>query len=98
MKNENKKPSHHAPIVDELIRSYRETDPQFDPLGMYTGITREISSMGVTCAKCPNTKTPTDAILSGKTYRSRASLENAAESDRVVSYADAMPQQDADDL
>ena len=98
MKNENKRQSRHAPIVDELIRSYREANAQFDPLGMYTGITKEMSSVGVTCASCPDTKTPTDAILSGKTYRSRASLENAASTDRVVSYADAMPQQDADDL
>ena len=98
MKHEHKREVQNPPIVNALIKSYRETGAEYDPLGMYTGITREMSSMGIKCVACPDTKTPTDAILNGKTYRSRAALENTRADSHLISYADAMPQQDADDL
>lgn len=94
MKHEKKKRVHNAPIVDSVIKAYRETGAETDPMGMYTGVVEELKPMGAVCAACPDTKTPTDAILEGKTYRSKAALENSKE----VSYAEAQPQQDADDL
>ncbi len=97
MKETKKKPAQNAPLVNTVIHTYRETGKETDPMGMYTGVVRELKPLGTTCF-CPDTKTPTDAILSGKTYHAKANLGATAVNDNQISYADAMPQQDADDL
>ena len=88
----NRKQKKHEDIrktVSGLIAAYEGAGAASDPLGAYTGVTREVRDsfpLAHTVSAIPDTKTPADAVTDGKRYVSAAS------------FGAAEPVQDADDL
>ncbi len=83
-------------VVQDVITAYGQTGAETDPLGMYTGVTREVREGGTEMfgqASFPNTKTPTDAILNGKIY---CPPQKPTVPGSQTAFAE--PVQDADDL
>lgn len=93
MNRKQKKHGEIRALVNGIVTAYEETGTSTDPLGMYTGVTRETGeareiSGTYTVSAIPDAQTPAEAVTDGKRYVPAAG----------TSFGAAEPVQDADDL